>query len=107
MIPLLATLLAFSYVCLCYVAVVHLQKLRKQGTPLTFWLIMLGPHLIVGWLGDVILFNFVLGTIAYAELPHELTFSERVQRHYLAKPDRRFTRWWARRLNEIDPTHIK
>jgi hypothetical protein len=104
---LLVILLAFSYVCLCYVAVIHLKKLRTKQVPLTFWLITLGPHGIVGWLGDVLLFNGILGTIAYLEFPHELTFSSRIQRHYLLKPDRRFTRWWAARLNEIDDSpHI-
>jgi len=97
---------AFETVALCYVAVIHLKKLLKQGKPLVFWTAALLVPGVIGWLVDVLFMNVVVATVAYLELPHELTFSERVQRHYLADPERKFTRWWAARLNEVDPTHI-
>ena len=98
-------------VALSYVALIHLKKLRKQGKPLLFWTASLLVPGIVGWLVDVLFMNVVVGTVAYLELPHELTFSSRIQRHYLdeiarGRP-RKFTRWWAARLNEIDDSpHI-
>jgi hypothetical protein len=97
----------WSTVATCYVALIHLKKLRKQGKPLLFWTASLIIPGIAGWLVDVLFMNFVVGTVAYLELPHELTFSSRVQRHYLANPTRKFTAWWAARLNEIDDSpHI-
>ncbi len=103
--------LAWFTVATCYVALIHLKKLRKQGKPLLFWTASLLVPGIVGWLVDVLFMNFVVGTVAYLELPHELTFSARIQRKYLAElangKQRKFTTWWAARLNEIDDSpHI-
>ena len=99
--------LLWSTVATCYVALIHLKKLRKQGKPLIFWTASLLVPGVIGWLVDVLFMNVVVGTVAYLELPRELTFSSRIQRHYLVKPDRKFTRWWAARLNEIDDSpHI-
>lgn len=95
----------------CYVALIHLKKLRRQGKPLLFWTASLLVPGVVGWLVDVLFMNFVVGTLAYVERPHELTFSSRIQRHYLDElavgRARKFTTWWADRLNEIDDSpHI-
>ena len=112
MVAAISTVVALWFtVSTCYVALIHLKKLRKRGKPLLFWTASLLVPGVVGWLVDVLFMNFVVGTVAYVELPHELTFSSRVQRHYLDeiardKP-RRFTTWWANRLNEIDDSpHI-
>lgn len=103
----LAIAWAFWTVATCYVAVIHLQKLRKHGKPLVFWTAVLFVPGVLGWLVDVLLMNFIVGTVAYVEWPRERTFSARVQRHFLANPGRRFTAWWAARLNEIDDSpHI-
>jgi hypothetical protein len=99
---------AFCTVATCYVAVIHLRKLRKQGKPLTFWTACLLIPGVIGWLIDVVMMNWLVATVAYIEWPRELTFSERIQRHYFVDPGRRFTAWWAARLNEIDDTpHIR
>lgn len=104
---LLAIAVAFSTAATCYVALIHIKKLRKQGKPLLFWTAVLLLPAVIGWLVDVLFMNFCVATVAYIERPHELTFSSRIQRHFLAKPDRKFTRWWAARLNEIDDSpHI-
>jgi len=102
---------AFWTVATCYVAVIHLKKLLKQGKPLVFWTAALLVPGVVGWLVDVLFMNVVVATMAYVELPHELTFSERIQRQYLAElasgKRRKFTTWWTARLNEIDDSpHI-
>ncbi len=100
---------AFLTVATCYVAMMHLKKLRRQGKPLEFWTSCLFVPGVVGWLVDVVLMNWLVATVAYIELPkwREWTFSQRIQRHYLAAPARRFTAWWAARLNEIDDSpHI-
>lgn len=110
MLPLwaaVAVAVLFWTVATCYVALIHLKKLLRQGKPLVFWTSALLVPGVVGWLVDVLFMNVVVATVAYVELPHELTFSSRIQRHYLADPARKFTRWWAARLNEIDDSpHI-
>lgn len=97
---------SFWTVTTCYVALIHLKKLRAQGKPLVFWTSSLLVPGVIGWLVDVLFMNFVVGTVAYFELPRELTFSSRIQRKYLAEIERgkprKFTTWWAARLNEID-----
>ena len=98
-------------VATCYVALIHLKKLRKQGKPLEFWMWSLVVPGVAAWLVDVLFMNFVVATITYRERPHELTMSSRIQRHYLdemasGKP-RKFTTFWVARLNEIDDSpHI-
>ena len=98
-------------VATCYVAVIHLKKLRKQGKLHPFWAISLIVPGVIGWFIDVLFLNFVVGSVAYLERPRQLTFSSRIQRHYLdelasGKP-RKFTTWFAARLNEIDDSpHI-
>ena len=107
---ILAVVVLWFTVSTCYVALIHLKKLRKQGKPLLFWTASLLVPGVVGWLVDVLFMNVVVGTVAYLELPHELTFSSRIQRKYLDElargKARKFTTWWKDRLNEIDPTHI-
>lgn len=98
---------AFLTVATCFVAMMHLKKLLKQGKPLEFWTGCLLVPGVIGWLLDVLFMNVIVATVAYLEWPRELTFSGRIQRHYLANPGRRFTAWWAARLNEIDDSpHI-
>lgn len=106
-----AVIAAWFTVSTCYVALMHLKKLRKQGKPLLFWTASLLPPGVVGWLVDVVLMNWLVASAAYREFPRELAMSSRIQRHYLAEIEsgkaRRFTSWWVARLNEIDDSpHI-
>ena len=68
--------------------------------PLYMWL-------LIGVLADII-FNVILGTIIFRELPHETLFTDRVKRHWYGdnkkQKDRAFI--WQWRLNKIDPGHV-
>jgi len=86
-----------------FVAVMNLKRIMVRAKLSLFWRVNLFPLGVVALLGDVVFWNFVLGTIMYAELPREWTFSERVQRHYRTKGWRgKVSAFWAGRLNEID-----
>ena len=65
--------------------------------------------LVLGVAADCV-FNLLLGSLIFRELPHELLFTDRVQRHYArtdgnwrqAKADQ-----WRQFLNAIDPDHVE
>jgi hypothetical protein len=96
-----------------YVIATHAKKVMADGQKLgKFWMISLAPQVIAGLVLDF-LFNVVIGTIIFEELPKlrekELMFSSRVQRHVRESDGKRKERalWWAKQLNLWDPTHIK
>jgi hypothetical protein len=89
-----------------YVLVMHAKSLRETGGLSTFWMVNILPWAVVGLLLDVA-FNVTFGTLMFRELPRELLFTSRVQRHYMTDGSRgRMAAFWARQLNQIDATHI-
>lgn len=91
----------------CYVTVTHAKAVfERQGLSL-YWKVHLLPLAAVGLVLDLA-FNVVFGTIMFRELPRELLFSSRVQRH-VRNGGKRFglASFWARALNTFDPDHIK
>jgi hypothetical protein len=64
--------------------------------------------LIVGAPGDVV-YQFGRATFQFRELPRELTFSARVQRHIDKSAGWRHdkARTWGEFMNRVDPGHIK
>ncbi len=65
--------------------------------------------LALGLVADVA-FNWLLGTLIFRELPHELVFTERVKRHYRRTDGdwrQRKAEQWAEFLNAVDAGHIK
>lgn len=87
---------------LIYAASKHAWHRLKIGIK-----ILLAPVLIVFGIIDV-LFNIVVGTVLFLELPRTMTFSQRCSRH-LYRNDWRGTvaRAFAVPLNAIDPEHIR
>lgn len=90
-----------------YVVVVHAKAvLERQGLSL-YWKVHILPLAVLGLLLDFA-FNVVFGTVMFRELPHELLFSSRVQRHCRNEGRRlRLALFWKRQLNTFDPDHIK
>src|SRR5688572_8958618 len=86
-----------------YVAIMH-----AKGKRLTkYWRVMLYPLAIVGLVIDAA-FNVVFGSLMFRELPRELLFTSRCQRHARGDGSRqRLALWWAKQLNQFDPDHIK
>ena len=96
---LCAGYLAFAAMWLQYLAVMNLKENRSKLTiTAKLWAY---PMLLIGMLSDVI-FNVVIGTIVYIELPGELLFTTRCELH-LNEPGWRgkVARWFCR--NFMDP----
>lgn len=62
-----------------YLAVMHLKTARNSGKLTTAAKVMGYPWLVVGYVIDV-LFNAVIGSVIFFELPRELLFTSRVSR---------------------------
>jgi hypothetical protein len=89
-----------------FVAVMHANAERKRGELSTYWLVTLLPLAVVGVLLDVA-FNLTFGTVMYLELPRELLFTARCQRHFRGQGRRqRLAAWWAKQLNQFDADHV-
>jgi hypothetical protein len=68
----------------------------------------------VGLLLDIVVMNFLIGTIAFRRLPNllhlELTFTSRVQNIVDRGPSHPWYEravWWGIQLNKIDARHIR
>lgn len=91
----------------CFVLVIHAKILRDAGRLNLFWTINVLPWAVAGLVLDAA-FNVTAGTVMFLELPREWLFSARVQRLYRKSGWRqKLAGFWARQLNQIDPTHIK
>ncbi len=90
-----------------FVLVMRAKRLLKEGGELSwFWLINILPWAFVGLFLDLV-FNATAGTIMYLELPQELLFTKRCQRHRDDEDWRGdVAKWWAKQLNQIDPGHV-
>lgn len=94
-----ATYLAFAAMWLQYLAVMNLKENRSKLTVAAkLWAY---PMLWIGLVSDA-LFNFVIGTVAYIELPREILFTTRCNRHLGDRGWRgSVARWFCR--NFMDP----
>jgi hypothetical protein len=105
-VVLSATVLWFG-VHWAFVAVMHAKAIeRAQGLTL-YWRVILYPLAAIGLTLDAA-FNLTFGTLMFRELPHELLFTARCQRHARGAGRRqRLALWWARQLNQFDTGHIE
>lgn len=62
-----------------YLSIMHLKTARNQGKLTKTAKVIAYPWLVIGLLVDV-LFNLVVGTLVFAELPREFLFTTRVSR---------------------------
>jgi hypothetical protein len=85
-----------------FVAIMHAKSARDRLS--RYWKVMLWPLVVIGLVLDVA-FNVVFGSLMFLELPRELLFTSRCQRH--AHKGSRLALWWAKQLNAFDPGHIK
>lgn len=91
--------------CWSFVAVMHAKVVIERGGLSLFWKVNIAPLAVLGLLLDAA-FNVTFGTVLFRELPRELLFSARVQRHWRADKGDRMAAFWARQLNAIDPDHV-
>lgn len=96
---LFASYLAFAAMWLQYLAVMNLKENRgKLTTTAKLWAY---PMLLVGVLSDI-MFNLVIGTVVYIELPQQLLFTSRCNLHLSDAGWRgSVARWFCR--NFMDP----
>jgi hypothetical protein len=89
-----------------YVLIMGARAAQQRGRLTLFWQLHLYPLAIAGLLLDVA-FNLTFG-LMFLELPHELLFSSRVERHYRGSRGwrLRLAEFWARNLNVFDQKHI-
>jgi hypothetical protein len=102
MLPIVAAVGLWFGVHWAFVAIMHAKAVRSQLT--LYWKVMLWPLAAIGLALDVA-FNVVFGSLMFLELPRELLFTSRCQRH--AHKGSRLALWWAKQLNAFDPGHIK
>ncbi len=92
-----------------FVTVMKGKDLKKRGYVL-HWFFAIPVYLcaIIGWPIDVIVYNFVIGTWVFREIPHELVFTDRVKRHLKGAHIRRRRKaeWWAEHGNRWAPGHF-
>lgn len=87
-----------------YVAIMHASAIRGRLT--LYWKVMLYPLAVAGLLLDVA-FNLTFGTLLFRELPRELLFTSRCNRHIKGDGSRkRMAQFWAKQLNQFDEDHI-
>lgn len=97
-----------------FTAGIHAKQLWENDELDPFLKFSYAPLIVIILVLDV-LFNFTAGTLIFRELPRALLFTDRVKRHYRdvtrkGKPqgsDYRAAERWARRLNWIDPGHVR
>ncbi len=63
-----------------YLAVMNLKRARDKGTLPNAAKCFGYPILIVGYVLDI-LFNLIVGTVLFLELPREFVFTSRLSRH--------------------------
>lgn len=91
-----------------YVAVMHAKAVMARSSLSLYWKVHLFPLAIIGFALDIA-FNVLFGTLMFREIPKELLFSSRVQRHVRNGQTKRLglAMFWAKQLNAFDPDHIK
>lgn len=93
---------------LLFIALSHAKALHEKGGLALFWRVPCYVALPLFLVLDLA-WNLTVGTLVFGELPRELLFTSRVKRHLRHSKGRDQSRavWWAARLNEIDPGHVK
>jgi hypothetical protein len=108
-----AVFIAFIYLFMLttwifFLAVMNLKGNLSEITPVAK--LFAYPTAILGWLWDCA-FNIILGTLFFLELPQELLFTARCERHMKDSNWRgREARFWCRNfLDPFDPdgTHCR
>jgi len=91
-----------------FVYVMTCKRLKAKGLLRRDFALNAYVLFVPSLLGDFWL-NMTRGSWMFRELPHELLFSSRVQRHVNESSGRDLATAleWAAILNEIDPDHIK
>ena len=107
MIAFLSLVIGYFVLMGAFVLVMHAKKLNDEAKLSLFWRVHIFPWVVVGLALDVA-FNAVAGTLMFVELPREWLFTTRCKRHFRGSEGWRLSiaKFWARTLNEIDPTHI-
>ena len=77
---LLGLYLLFFGTWLFYVAFMHIKKYKIMLSKIKFIYYGIQPFFILALIMDV-LFNFIIGTLYFRELPKELLFTARCSRH--------------------------
>jgi len=88
-----------------FVAIMNAKRINARAKLNLFWRVNLLPLGVLATLGDIVFFNYVLGSLMFFEPPRlrEPTFSARVQRHYRTEGWRgKVAGFWAKQLNAID-----
>lgn len=90
-----------------YVLVMAAKAARDRGQLTPFWRFNLAPLVPLAYAVDIF-FNLTIGWIMFAELPRELLFSTRVQRHFRGSRgwQLKLAVFWARNLNVFEARHI-
>ena len=101
---LLYAFIWFYVLWILYLGVMQLKRARDNGTLSKAALVMGYPLVIIGYLLDI-LFNWVIGTILFLELPKNGVFTSHLNRHYLKDTWRgKIATWICRELlNTFDP----
>jgi len=106
-IALVLALASLIYVVLTgwFFAYTKAYELKEQGVEFD-WVVKYPIYvfLVIGLVCDII-FNIVWGSIIFVEPPKELTFSQRVSRHF--RQGHPVAIAWENRINKIFPGHIK
>ena len=87
-----------------YIAIINAIAVRDNLTK-SAWL-FLAPLVIVGVLLDIVVMNFIIGTIIFTELPKEWMFTKRLERYKTKMLDTRRGKmacWFCDILNIFDP----
>lgn len=106
----IAIILAWFFGINFYVALTHVNQVRKRQELTLFWKCHIYPFVPVFYAFDAVA-NVIVGFVHFREAPRwgEWLLSARIQRHYddKASPRHAAAVWWARNLNIFDPEHIK
>lgn len=97
------------FVITAFVFTFSLKRLIAPGTWCPWYIQPIAVvWILIGVVADFV-FNLLWGSVIFRELPHELLFTDRVQRHY-ARTDGNWRHakasQWREFLNSIDPDHV-
>ena len=87
----------------CYAIYIALYLAHKRGEMTMTWLVAGLVPLLIGYVLDVLLFNWIIATLVLRELPKERTFSARLNRWHRQGSTHKYVMWWSRQLNALTP----
>lgn len=102
---LLYAVLGLYVLWVFYLAVTNLMRASKAGALSTTAKVLGAPVLLVGWLLDVVI-NVAVASFVFAELPREVTLSQRLSRLVRTEGWRKTLAVWLAKtlLNPFDHT---